>query len=65
MTISSIASSSAQLAQLSSLKTNEKVEGNKPDGDGDQDDLSTSVTGQGTTGIGVTGNIGLNINTVA
>jgi len=66
MSISSVANSSAQLTQLSQMKSEAKIEGSKPDGDGDKDDLSTTNTStQNTSALQVTGNIGRNLNVVA
>ncbi len=66
MSISSISNSSTQLAQLSQTKTEGKIEGNKPDGDRDKDDLSQSnAITQSSSALQTTGSIGRNLNIVA
>jgi|GEM_PF-2249841 len=66
MAISSVASTSVQAAQLLQTKSEGRVEGNKPDGDGDQDDvvLGNQVAETNNTAQ-VTETLGNNINVVA
>jgi len=56
--------SSTVLAQQSKISSGELVEGSKPDGDGDQDDLQSSTVTANTASLSV-GNIGSNINVYA
>jgi len=66
MSISSIASSTVQAALQPPTNSNERVEGNTPDGDGDRDDRSQSTTvTANVTKTQTTGSIGSNINVVA
>ncbi len=67
MSISSVAhSSTVPLTQLSQLKSAETVEGSRPDGDGDKDDLRVAPSATPPVATSpVTGTIGRNVNVVA
>jgi len=66
MSISGIANPSAQSTQLSQIKSVEKFEGSKPDGDGDRDDLAiTNAVAPSKVALSATGNLGLNLNVIA
>jgi hypothetical protein len=66
MTISSVASTSVQPAQLPQTRPEGRVEGNKPDGDGDQDDLiRTNSVAQANNTSQVTESLGNNVNVIA
>lgn len=66
MTISSVSNSSVQSALVSQSRAESKVEGKKPDGDGDQDDVkSVSTSAQASNTAQVTEVLGNNLNVTA
>ncbi len=65
MAISSITSTSVQQVPLTQTKSEGVVEGNKPDGDGDKDDVTSANSVAQTNNIAqVTESLGNNVNLI-
>jgi len=66
MHVSSTTSSLIHQIAVNPQKAEGRIEGNKPDGDGDQDDgIRVAATNQADSAASATGSIGTNINVTA